>query len=103
MKPRPIRMPDSLWDDLQAEAEADGLDTAEYVRQILRQRGETTTKTVVRRLEKLERRVDDLKAGDREHERGGSAQADATISTGRGARTREEAEREPDPESDAEE
>lgn len=38
MKPRPVRMPDELWESLQAEAEERGLGTAEYVRDLLRRR-----------------------------------------------------------------
>lgn len=102
MKPRPIRMPDALWEELQAEAEDAGLGTAEYVRQILRRRHDTQSNTesdtVADRLNDQEARVAERK--------GDSANDDTDtgpISTGLGARTREEAAGEPDPEADIEE
>lgn len=65
MKPRPIRMPDSLWNDLEAEAEDRGLGTAEYVRTLLRNREEytlpdTQEETLRKRLNELEQKVAEL-------------------------------------------
>jgi hypothetical protein len=45
MRPRPIRMPDSLWYELAEEAEEQGLSTAAYVREILRNRQADTADT----------------------------------------------------------
>lgn len=63
MKPRPVRMPEQLWEDLQTEAEEQGLGTAEYVRKILRQRADTQANTQADtqgRLGELEQRLADL-------------------------------------------
>ena len=64
MKPRPIRIPDSLWSSLKDEAAERDLSTAAYVRRILRNRPDTQpdTDAVVDRLDELERRVDALEA-----------------------------------------
>jgi len=71
MKPRPIRMPDSLWDDLADEADDRGLSTAEYVRNLLRNRNriqadtqpdtqaDTDTGQLRERVQALERAVYD--------------------------------------------
>lgn len=45
MKPRPIRMPDSLWHTLAEEADEHGMSTAAYVREILRNRQANTPNT----------------------------------------------------------
>ena len=60
MQPRPIRMPDSLWDQLESEAERHDLSTAAYIRRILRNRPDTQADTdaVVDRLDELERRIE---------------------------------------------
>lgn len=75
MKPRPIRMPDSLWDELTEEADEQNLGTAEYVRQILRRRDANTqpntqadtqadTTALEERVAKVERELERLTSAD---------------------------------------
>lgn len=70
MKPRPIRMPDSLWDELGEEAEERGLSTAEYVRKVLRNRQADTpntqpdTQALAERVEELEAAVFDERSSE---------------------------------------
>lgn len=61
MKTRRIMIPDSLWESIQQEAEGTGLDTGEYMREILRDHMSAGSKThIVNRVDELEERLDRL-------------------------------------------
>lgn len=64
MRPYPVRLPESLIDELDDEATDRGLGTAEYIRRILRQRDTTQphTNDYTQRIAATEQRLDDLEA-----------------------------------------
>lgn len=68
MQPYPVRLPESLIDDLDDEADERDLGTAEYIRKILRQRHTTQgntqelTEEYTQRIEDHEQRLEDVEA-----------------------------------------
>ena len=69
MKRATLRLPERLYDDIQAEADARERSFSEFVRLLLREReqielhGTRERESVHDRLDELERRIDDLEAG----------------------------------------
>jgi len=74
VKPYPVRLPESLIDDLEAEAEELEKGTAEHVRQILRGRNSTqehtqpNTQEYTQRIDELEERIETLEESARHRE-----------------------------------
>lgn len=85
MQPYPVRLPESLIDDLDDEADERDLGTAEYIRQILRQRDTTQehTQEYTQRIEDHEQRLDDVEARlsaleAEDHDHGGAPETGST-------------------------